>query len=95
MICAGCGVDLGPRGQVGRRDTCPECGADLRCCRQCRHHDRSQPNECREPQAERVLDRTRANFCDYFAVAAEPTVPTAGTSATGSREALERLFRRR
>ena len=23
-------------------------------------------NDCREPQAQRVLDKTRSNFCDFF-----------------------------
>jgi hypothetical protein len=23
-------------------------------------------NDCREPQAERVIEKNRSNFCDYF-----------------------------
>ena len=106
MRCRSCGGDAGVAERVGRRDTCPRCGVDLHACRQCRFHDATAYNECREPQAERVLDKTHSNFCDYFAPADVPggapgaaparaaTGPgTAG--APGPRADLERLFRRR
>ena len=66
--CHKCGKELLLAGatQVGRRDTCPSCSADLHACLNCRHHDRSSYNECRESQAERVLDKDQTNFCDYF-----------------------------
>jgi len=59
-------LDLMQGGKVGRRDDCAECGADLHCCYNCTFYDASTYNECREPQAERVLDKDRSNFCDYF-----------------------------
>jgi len=49
-----------------RNDACPSCGADLRCCRNCRFYDGAVYNACRETQAERVLDKERSNFCDFF-----------------------------
>ena len=61
-------------------------------CRNCAHHDPSAYNECREPLAERVSDRERANRCDYF---------SAGERSGGSGEArnealndLEGLFKK-
>jgi hypothetical protein len=51
---------------VGRKDTCPFCGHDLHCCRNCRFHAPEAYNGCREPQAERVIENERSNFCDYF-----------------------------
>ena len=92
VICAGCQADLGRPERVGRRDTCPRCSADLHTCRQCRFHDPHAANGCREPQAERVLDPTRANFCDYFGIA--EAVAVAPTDATAARATLERLFKR-
>ena len=47
--------------------------------------------------SERVLDKARSNFCDYFAPRVEPT-PGAAPAAPrggGTRDELERLFRRR
>ena len=92
MICAGCGADLGRPERVGRRDTCPQCQGDLRACRQCRFYDPQLADACREPQAERVLDKTRANFCDYFSPA---EAPLAASASASPRDALDRLFKRR
>jgi hypothetical protein len=66
--CWRCGAPLDARLRVGRRDACLQCGADLHCCRNCRFHDRTMHNECREPQAERQVDKERGNFCDWFAL---------------------------
>jgi hypothetical protein len=74
---------LGATLRVGRRDTCPRCGVDLHSCRQCRFHDPRAYNECREPQAERVLDKERGNICDYFAPA-EDGAPRASSTTGGA-----------
>lgn len=76
--------------RVGFRDACA-CGADLHVCRNCALHDPAAHNECREPQAEPVRDRDRANRCEWF-------VPSAGAARGGpapGREALEALFKKR
>ena len=59
-------LSVSSNGQVGRSETCQYCNADMHCCLNCRHFDGSAYNQCREPQAERVLDKDRSNFCDYF-----------------------------
>jgi hypothetical protein len=99
VTCVACGADLGRPERVGRRDACPRCHADLRACRQCRFFDPGLADACREPQAERVADKTRANFCDYFALPDVGVSPagsrTADTGrAASARDALDRLFRR-
>jgi len=85
-------TDLGRPERVGRRDTCPRCHGDLRTCGHCRFYDPRLADACREPHAERVLDKARANFCDYFSPAEAPPVAEASASP---RDALERLFKRR
>lgn len=57
-----------PPGNAGRSATCPHCNADIRVCYNCRHYDASNYNECSEPMAERVVEKNRANFCDYFSL---------------------------
>ncbi|MEA3471407.1 MAG: hypothetical protein U9R24_06795 [Thermodesulfobacteriota bacterium] len=52
--------------KVGRRDICPFCGSELHVCLNCRFFDPGSYNDCREPQAERVVDKMKSNFCDYF-----------------------------
>ena len=93
MTCAGCGADLGHPERIGRRDACPHCHAELHACRQCRFYDPQVADACREPQAERVTDKARANFCDYFSPA--DRVAASATSSPSARDALERLFTRR
>ncbi len=68
MRCHACGseVELASGESVGYRESCVRCAADLHVCRNCAHYDPSAYNECRESSAERVLDRDRANRCDYF-----------------------------
>lgn len=68
MRCFACdeAIALAAGERVGFRDSCPRCGADLHACRNCEFWDASAYNECREPQAERVTERDRANRCDYF-----------------------------
>jgi hypothetical protein len=51
---------------VGRREICPFCGSDLHCCLNCVHYNIGSYNDCREPQAERVIEKDRSNFCDFF-----------------------------
>ena len=92
MNCAYCGKKLEPREKVSRSDTCPHCGRDLRCCKQCKFHDTHAYNGCREVSAERVVDKERANFCDYFV----PSGASRGNvnTAQEARKALDALFRK-
>ncbi|MBI5503382.1 MAG: hypothetical protein HY899_01165 [Deltaproteobacteria bacterium] len=103
--CATCGAVAVFDGVVGRGARCQSCGADLRCCNNCRFYDASAYNECGEPVAERVVEKDRANFCDYFSPsggAAGPRAsrPAGAGSASASAphapaDALESLFRKR
>ena len=67
--CFNCGksLALGSGGFVARKDECHHCKADLHCCKNCSHFDPNAYNGCKESQAERVVDKDRANFCDFFA----------------------------
>ena len=66
--CWRCATAIDTRERVGRRDVCLGCGTDLRCCRNCRFYDLPSHNQCREPQAERQVDKERGNFCEWFAL---------------------------
>lgn len=78
----------------GRGDTCKKCGRDTRTCKGCIFYDKNSNNECREPQADRVVEKERANFCDYF----KPSSQTGGSSVPSRDEmkaAAEALFRKK
>jgi hypothetical protein len=91
--CHGCGAEreLAAGERIGFREACDGCGLDLHACRNCRFHDPSAYNECREPNAERVGERERANRCDYFA----PGEGGGAAGAAGSdRAKLDALFKK-
>ena len=64
--CFKCGKQIDAPQRVLTRDTCPNCDADLHCCRNCRFYDPGKHNECAETQAEWVRDKEASNYCDYF-----------------------------
>ena len=53
---------------LGRREECPACRADLHVCRQCEFYDPRAPQSCREPVADEVREKEKANFCGYFTI---------------------------
>ena len=76
---------------VSRTETCSACGCDLHVCRMCRYYDTSVANACREPVAERVTDKTRANFCGYLELRTDPGTHVAAAVDRASDE-LNALF---
>jgi DNA-directed RNA polymerase subunit RPC12/RpoP len=65
--CHKCGEEVQyETANIGRREECPKCGSDLHVCKNCFHYDPKIYNECKEPQADRVLEKDKSNFCDYF-----------------------------
>ncbi len=88
--CYRCGATLRIDGPVGRRTTCPECDADLHACMNCRHYDESAARECREPHAEKFLDKEASNACDLFQLGDGASRRRKGSSA--ARDALHALF---
>jgi len=93
MKCVFCKAELKIEGKVGRREVCPNCGRDLHCCLQCKFHDPHAYNECREVSAERVVDKERANFCEYFIIKGDTRDGV--NKVQEAKEALERLFRKK
>jgi hypothetical protein len=65
-VCHRCRKEVALPKVIGRKDNCPFCDTDLRCCLNCRFYDARVYNQCRESLAERVLDKDRSNFCEYF-----------------------------
>jgi hypothetical protein len=93
ITCWKCGEPIEVRDRVGFRDHCPKCDRPLHACLNCKFHDRTCNNECREPMAELVVDKERFNFCEYFAASNQARSQT--TPATSVRAQLDTLFRKR
>jgi len=58
----------------------------------CSFYDRTVYNECRESQAERVVEKEKSNFCDYFQLAVTAKSSNGVRDAAKAREALKALF---
>jgi hypothetical protein len=92
--CGQCGAKVDVVGnQVGRRDTCPSCGAELRSCVSCRHYDPNAAKSCREPFAEVPDDKESANFCEFFQIG--DGAFTGRKSLADQVSAAEALFKKR
>ena len=66
MNCFHCGREIAIKERIGFRDRCPACDRPAHACLNCGFYDPAYNNQCRENQAERVVDKERANFCEYF-----------------------------
>lgn len=54
----------------------------------CRHYDTSKAKHCREPMAEEVRNKKRANFCEWFQTGdPAPTLPPADTKGAAKNAA--------
>lgn len=79
---------------IHRLAECPVCHAELHVCRACVFYDTAKAKHCREPIAEEVQDKQRANFCDYFQLRPDAYRPRDETAAQAARSQLEALFGR-
>jgi hypothetical protein len=93
-VCFSCDAQLDAGDKPGRADTGSVCDADVHCCCNCEFYDPGSYNECRETQAERVLEKDRSNFCDYFAFRQGTSGrPASGASPGSKHNPLDNLFK--
>ena len=57
----------------------------------CLFYEVDSYNDCREPQAERVADKEKSNFCDYFTFKESSTVNK--PSQTDYKQRFDDLFK--
>lgn len=94
MICHHCRSELTIQGYISRTDECAQCASDVHCCLNCDNYDPYAHNKCREPQAEWVTDREKANFCDFFIPNRMNASATTDSPLTGARSAFDNLFKK-
>lgn len=93
LVCWKCGAPLGDIPlPLSRLAECKACHAPLHVCRLCEFYDTRVAKSCREPIAEEVKDKTRANFCDYFKAKPGVWTPPDTTEQGRARSDLEALF---
>ena len=98
-VCHHCGHEVVLMAALQRTDSCGHCSSDLKCCLNCRFFDPSAPNQCREPQVDPVLDKDKANFCEFFqfreaSALGRPGYGGASSDKDRARAAFDALFRK-
>jgi hypothetical protein len=91
LVCWKCGTSLADYTLPLRRlEECRKCGAELHVCKMCEWYSIAVAKHCREPIAEEVKDKERANFCDYFKAksGAYSAVPLDAAKAKSDLDAL-------
>jgi len=91
-ICNQCKKEIPAELFIGRQAQCLFCRNDLHVCVNCAFYEPGTYNDCREGQAERVLDKTRSNFCDYFRFAV--STEKAGDKQSDPKAKLNALFKK-
>jgi hypothetical protein len=94
MKCFHCGRLIEVKERIGFRNRCAGCDRPVHVCLNCDFYAPGYNNECRESQAERVVDKERANFCEYFAPLQTPA-RTAGPPSDEARAKLDALFKKK
>jgi len=95
--CWKCGKVLSG-GDYARSESCSGCDSDTRVCRNCGFYDPSVNNQCQEPQADSILHKDRANFCEFFRPASPKPAGGAGGRSqslkSDTKDAFEALFKK-
>lgn len=92
-VCWKCGASMADLPMpLSRTAVCTVCNADLHVCKLCEFYDTSVSNSCREPIADHVKDKERANFCDYFQPRANAYIARDQSNTANARTQLDALF---
>lgn len=92
-VCWNCGASVAELPlPLSRRAECAACRAELHVCRMCRFYDPAVAKACREPVADEVRDKTRANFCGYLEIRPDAYRPADTGRARAARDELAALF---
>ena len=93
LVCWKCGTSLADLTLPLRRlEECRKCGAELHVCKLCEWYSITVAKHCREPIAEEVKDKERANFCDYFKPRPGAYVAPDVAASSKARADLDSLF---
>jgi len=93
LVCWKCGASLAAEPlPLARVSECPSCTADLHVCRLCEFYDTAVAKSCREPVADAVHNKERANFCGWFQPRPDAWTNPDTQPAQTARNALDTLF---
>jgi hypothetical protein len=92
-MCWKCGKPIDTTETIYRNTLCPECGADIHCCRNCKYYSPGAHYDCLETVQELVVDKEKANFCDSFSARSDFSAEGKNSGeAKKARDAFNSLF---
>ena len=93
LQCWKCGTELkNILLPFSRYEECSACKADLHVCLACKSYKPSLADACDEDRADFVLDKDKANFCDYFRANPRAYKQQDNSEAKAARAKLAELF---
>jgi hypothetical protein len=92
--CWYCGEGL-DHVQFSRQARCPKCLRDTRTCKACTEYEPTAYNECRESESDRVVEKEKSNFCDYFKPHPVARATSSLDTAARAKQAAEALFKKK
>jgi hypothetical protein len=93
LLCWKCGQSVADLPlPLSRTAECRSCRAQLHVCRLCEFFDPHVANQCREPVADFVKEKERANFCDYFSPKPDIFQTREISRTPSARRQLDALF---
>jgi hypothetical protein len=93
LVCWKCGASIADLSLPLRRvDECRRCSAPLHACKLCEFYEITVAKQCREPIAELVREKDRANYCDYFQPRSGAYSDQNQTAAQAAKDQLAALF---
>lgn len=93
LQCFRCGASLDALSlPLSRQDMCPQCARYLHVCRMCEFFDPRIARQCREDDAEEVMDKEKPNFCDWFKPAPNRFDDSGASAASRAEQQLASLF---
>lgn len=75
-----------------RYEECSTCSADLHACISCKNYTTGLSDGCSEDRAEFVLDKEKANFCDFFKANPKAYAKKDDAAAQAAKAGLAELF---
>lgn len=77
---------------VSRREECSQCRSDMHACKMCLYYDAQNRTGCDEERAEYIVDKERANFCEYYALSSKAFDDTKLDKQRRAKAQLAALF---
>ena len=93
LVCWKCGESIEDLPlPLSRLAQCKACHAELHVCMLCEFYDPHIADQCREPVADFVKEKERANFCDYFKPRPNAYTPKTDFQAQAAKAELDEIF---